>query len=89
MKKIILITSAVVSLMITGCTENSRVKNFGGTGEIILPKGEKLVNVTWKNSELWYITRPMNSTDSAITYAFQEHSGYGMIEGTYIIIETK
>ena len=89
MKKIILIASAIVSIMITGCTENSRVKNFGGTGEITLPKGEKLVNVTCKNDELWYITRPMSSTDSAMTYTFQEHSGFGIVEGTYIITETK
>lgn len=73
----------------TGCTENSRVKMFGGTGEMTLPRGQKLVLVTWKDSELWYLTKPMSKADSAETYHFQEKSSFGIMEGTYIIHETK
>ena len=71
------------------CTENSRVKNFGGEGIINLPQGRKLVNVTWKNTQLWYITRQMRPDDVVETYIFQEESSWGVIEGSYNIVESK
>lgn len=65
------------------------LKAWGGTGTINLPKGRKLVTLTWKETQIWYLTRPMDSNDVAQTYQFQEESSWGMIEGTYNIIETK
>lgn len=79
----------LLAISLAACTENSRVKNWGGEGTINLPKGRKLVNVTWKEAEIWYLTRPMNSTDIAETYKFHEESSFGVMEGTYNIIETK
>ncbi len=87
MKKMLIIV--VLSFLVASCTENSRVKNWGGKASLELPKGQKLVNVTWKESELWYLTKPMTTSDSAETYYFQEESSWGMIEGTYIIVESK
>jgi hypothetical protein len=87
MKKMLLAIGMIV--MLGSCTENSRVKSFGGEGTINLPKGRKLVNVTWKENQVWYLTRPMNSTDVAETYQFHEESSWGMVEGTYNIVETK
>jgi hypothetical protein len=78
-----------VIAMLGSCTDNNRVKNWGGEGTINLPKGRKLVNVTWKNTQVWYLTRPMTSTDVAETYQFHEESSWGVMEGTYNIIETK
>jgi len=74
---------------LSGCTENQKAKKFGGTAEIKLPKGEKLVTATWKDSDLWYLTRPMLQCDSAVTYTFKEKSSFGIMEGTYIIHEVK
>jgi hypothetical protein len=87
MKKLFL--AIVMGVMVTSCTENNRVKNWGGEGNINLPKGRKLVNVTWKETEIWYLTRPMDSNDVAESYQFQEESSWGVMEGTYNIIETK
>ena len=87
MKKVFL--AILMGVMVTSCTENERVKSFGGEGTINLPKGRKLVTVTWKESQVWYLTRPMNSADSAETYQFQEESSWGVVEGTYNIIESK
>jgi hypothetical protein len=87
MKKLFL--AILMAVMVTSCTENNRVKNWGGEGNINLPKGRKLVNVTWKETQVWYLTRPMNSNDVAETYQFQEESSWGVMEGTYNIIETK
>lgn len=87
MKKLFLVI--IMGVMATSCTENERVKQWGGEGNINLPKGRKLVNVTWKETQIWYLTRPMNSNDVAETYQFQEESSWGVMEGTYNIIETK
>jgi hypothetical protein len=88
MKKIIILI-VVTMMILVSCTENSRVKNFGGEGTINLPQGRKLVNVTWKETEIWYLTRPMDTSDVAQTYTFQEESSWGVMEGTYNIVETK
>jgi hypothetical protein len=88
MKKAIL-SIVAIALLATSCTENSRVKTWGGEGTINLPKGRKLVNVTWKETEIWYLTRPMDTSDVAETYQFHEESSWGMVEGTYNIVETK
>jgi hypothetical protein len=87
MKKVFLVI--LMGVMITSCTENSQVKNWGGEGTINLPKGRKLVTVTWKENQIWYLTRPMDSNDVAQTYQFHEESSWGVIEGTYNIVESK
>ena len=88
MKRNFLLIVAIL-IVTPSCTENSRVKNFGGEGTINLPKGRKLINITWKEDEIWYLTRPMNSNDIAETYKFHEESSWGAVEGTYNIIEIK
>lgn len=69
----------IITLIILGatsCTDNQRAKSFGGTSTINLPAGEKLVTVTWKGeADIWYLTRPMKSTDSAETYYFHQDKG--------------
>jgi hypothetical protein len=87
MKKLLAV--ALLAITLASCTENARVKNFGGEGTITLPKGQKLVNVTWKDTQIWYLTRQMDSTDVAETYTFHEESSFGVLQGTYNIIETK
>jgi hypothetical protein len=79
----------VLGLGLFSCTENSRVKNFGGEGDLHLPSGNKLVNVTWKENQIWYLTRPMTSTDEVVTYTFKEESSWGVVQGTFFIHEHK
>lgn len=87
--RIIVVGFIASVLMLTSCTQNNRVKNFGGSAKITLPKGKKLVTVTWKDANLWYLTRDMRDSDVAETYEFHEESSFGVWEGTYIIKETK
>lgn len=91
MKRIIfiLILILAVSVFASSCTENSRAKSWGGTAKITLPAGQKLVNVTWKDANLWYMTRPMRADEVAETYSFNEESSFGMLEGSYVITEVK
>jgi hypothetical protein len=73
--------------LITGCTDNSRAKRWGGTITVNIPKGQKFIEATWKNDELWYVTRPMRPGETAETWTFQEKSSFGMMEGKVIFKE--
>lgn len=86
-----IITSTIIALtfLLTSCTENSRAKSWGGTGRVELPKGQKLVGVTWKENELWYLTRPMRDTDIPEFSTFQEESSFGLMEGKVIFQEKR
>ena len=90
MKKFkILVLSTIFLLSLSGCTENDRARNYGGTMTVKLKPNQKLVNVTWKQNELWYLTKEMSQSDVAETYKFQEDSRWGMVQGTVILIEQK
>lgn len=89
MKKIIFSLIAVVMLLsVTGCSQ-WKSRNLGGDYTHELPKGEKLVNVTWKEDSLWYLTRPMEEGEEVETYQFQADSVFGVFEGTVTIIESE
>lgn len=64
-----------------GCTENLRARNFGGVVDITLSPGQKLVVATWKDADLWYLTRPMRENEHAESYVFHEDSTYGVLQG--------
>lgn len=71
------------------CTENQQAKNWGGTATINVPAGQKVINATWKESDFWYLTRPMYPDEKADTLTFHEESSFGVWKGTYILYETK
>jgi uncharacterized lipoprotein YehR (DUF1307 family) len=88
MKKMFVFLSVMV--MFASCTDNERVKNFGGTANLTIPQTEKFVNVTWKETELWVVTKTRTHLDTTYdTYIFKEHSSLGVLEGTYVITESK
>lgn len=87
MKKLLLLAILVVS--ITSCTKQEMAKSFGGTATINLPAGQKLINVTWKETQIWYLTRPMRSDETPETYQFCEDSNYNIMEGKVILVETR
>jgi hypothetical protein len=85
MKKIVL--AVAVALSLASCTENVRVKMWGGNGKIHLEPGKKLEMVTWKEAELWILTSNRPDSVKPQTYQFSEKSSFGVIEGTYVIVE--
>ena len=85
MKKFVLITLLMLSSI--GCTRQEMAKNWGGNANLSLPAGTKLVNVTWKDTQLWYLVRPRLPGEKIETYTFAEQSSFGMIEGTITIQE--
>jgi hypothetical protein len=79
MKKLIFI--AIATLGLASCTDNQRAKHWGGTEEIKLNTNEIVLNVTWKESEMWICTK---DTVTGVTY-FREKSNWGVMEGTVIL----
>jgi len=53
----------VTMFMLTSCTENERAKQFGGTMTVNIAEGDKLVEATWKDTQLRYLTRPRREED--------------------------
>ena len=91
MKKI-LITGIAAIIGITGlcgCTEQQMAKSYGGTTTIDLPSGRKLEEVTWKEDDLWILTRERKEGETIDTYYFNEDSSWDILEGTVILNETK
>jgi len=88
MKKLLVLAAlALILLMSLGCTSNQRAKDYGGTMTIDLPVGQKLVNASWKNSDLWYLTRLRREGEQQEVFTFKEDSSYGVMQGTVIFKE--
>lgn len=87
MKKLILIVVALICMC--SCTEQIRTRQFGGKMEIRLPAGQELMEATWKDDDLFYLTRPMAPDYVPVTKTFQESSSWGVMESTVYFIETR
>lgn len=85
MKKLIFII--LVSILMVGCTKNARTKFIGGYQRIDLPQNQKLINVTWKNNNLWILTEEMDSTYTPKMKRFIEKSSWGAFEGEIVFYE--
>lgn len=85
-----LLTGLTLSLLaLASCTQNQRAKGWGGTASVALPANQKLVTATWKDQELWYLTRPMRANETPETYTLNESSSWGMVEGKVVFTESK
>ena len=76
-------------VLITSCTENQRARSFGGTEKIDLPPGQRLINATWKEDDLWYLTDDMPKDYVPHARVFREKSSFGSMEGSIIFYESK
>lgn len=73
----------------TSCTQKMMTREWGGSSEIRLEKGQRLLEITWKNSNLWLLTEPMDSDYVPKTKTFYEDSSFGLYEGTITVIESR
>lgn len=87
MRKIFMIICLTLSLC--SC-EQQITRQYGGTTTINLEKGEKLIEVTWKDAgALWYLVEPMDNDYTPKVKTFKESSQFGMLEGKVVFIENK
>ena len=79
MKKLFVLL--VGATLFTACSDNVRARHFGGTEKVQLKPNEVVLNVTWKETEMWICTK---DTITGVTY-FREKSSWGVMEGTVIL----
>lgn len=85
----LLLILIVFGITLQSCTKNERAKSWGGTADVNIESNYKVVNVTWKENDLWILVRPMTPTDVPETLTFYEKSSWGVFNGKYIIHEQK
>ena len=70
-----------------GCGQKM-ARSWGGTYTVDLPAGERLVNATWKDDELWYLHRPMQTGELPSETVFQQKkAGAGHVDGQVVFHE--
>ena len=87
MKRKLVLLFCTMVIVFAGCSQQSMVKECGSSMTIELEPGQKLEEITWKENELWYLTRPFTEDDIPEIHTFQEQSEFGVFEGTITIIE--
>lgn len=68
-------------LALASCTDNQRARNFGGTETVKLEPNEKLINITWKQDNLWIVVQDTVTN----TFYAREKSSFGIVQGKVII----
>lgn len=85
---LIIVCVVLFSIFLGGCTDNFVTRNYGGSMTINVQPDEKLVNLTWKESELWILTEKRSVKDTIKKiYFFNEKSNFGVMEGKITIVE--
>jgi hypothetical protein len=69
--------------------ENKRTRIFGGTMEINVEPGQKIMMATFKDNNLFYMTEPMDSGYVPKVKILREKSNRGILESTVKFIESK
>ena len=80
MKKALFILAVAIAIPFISCSDNKMAKKYGGTETIKLAPNEKLINATWKDTNLWYLVED-TITKQRI---FKEKSSIGWLEGKII-----
>lgn len=87
MKKFFVI--ALTATLFASCTSNQMARQWGGVQTINVPANQKLIQATWKEDDLWYLTEPMDSGYQPHDKILQESSSWGVNEGAVIFKETR
>lgn len=77
----------VLAVVAVSCTKQARVKTFGGSMDVEVARGQKVIVATWKESDLWVLTRPMREEPETLT--FSESSSFGVWQGQIVFKESK
>ena len=93
MKKFIIVGAIIIliafSLFWILLPENTVARKLGGTLEIEVDPGQKVMMATFKDSDLFYMTEPMDSSYIPTVKTLHEKSKYGIIETKVKFIETR
>jgi len=83
MKKLFnfLLLSLMVVAFFTLNSCQTCTRQFGGTTEIKLEQYQEFINVTWKDNNIWVLTKNTQTNN----YDFFEYSNFGVLQGKVII----
>lgn len=85
-----LVIAILLSVGIYAGIDNQAItKTMGGTTTVILEPNRKLVSLSWKDNNLWVLSRNMEPRETPDTYHYDERSRFGVLEGRVIVIESK
>ena len=87
MRHLLISMALVLALVFVSCTEQQRTRTFGGESKVDLPLDKKLVMVTWKDNNLWFLLRNARPSEASESYIFSETSSWAFFEGTITIQE--
>jgi hypothetical protein len=82
---ILKVIGLVSILSLSSCNYFTRA--VGGNMTVELEKDQKLINCSWKQTDLWVLTRVRKEGEQPDTYKYTEKSTYGVLEGTVTIVE--
>lgn len=77
----------VALIGLTGCAQNMMTRQYGGTSTQTLAPGQKLVNVSWEGTDLWFLTRERRADEKPETLELVESSTFGVMNGKIVIKE--
>ena len=86
---LIFIVGSVFIGFARGCSQQGMARYWGGETDMYIEPNRKLIEMTWKDDNVWLLTRPMTDEDIADVYEFSESDAIGILEGTLHIYETK
>lgn len=76
-------------LFLSGCTDNSLARTYGGTMTIEVEPGYRVTSATWKETDLFYFIEPMDDDYTPKTKKLIESSHFGILESEVVFIERK
>ena len=89
MRKIGLLLIMASMILMVNCTDNTRTRVFGGSETIKLPEGQMLINATWKEADIWYLTQDMPVGHVPRQINFTEKSQFGILSGGVTFVESR
>lgn len=90
MKKLLTFISLVICIfLMSSCTEQERVRQFGGTATIDVEPGYRVMMATWKGDDLFYMIEEMPEDYVPHNKTLVESSSWGVIESKTVFKESR
>ena len=68
--------------IMSACAEEKKIEETKYEGHeekvIRLPACTKLISISWKNDNLWYLTRPLHTGETPETYNLKKEIGFSV-----------
>lgn len=85
-------TASMLATQLPGCSLRNKLVSkspaWGMITVVEVPPGKKLVNASWKNGELWILTRPAREEEASDqAWTLDEYSSWGVFNNHILLKE--